>query len=124
MILEIGGDYPCSQEKDMDSEMRNLAFLLDQISTGPISKVREMYRLAKGILSSKTNSRKRDKSYWEHVSITHRKIHKSSSSSSESGSGSSSRSGSGSHRRGRLPRAPRGTIVIGHLDENQYFIAL
>ncbi|KAI5675401.1 hypothetical protein M9H77_06351 [Catharanthus roseus] len=38
------GCHPCSQEKDMDSEMRNLSFLLDQISTGPISKVREMRR--------------------------------------------------------------------------------
>ncbi|KAI5683935.1 hypothetical protein M9H77_05163 [Catharanthus roseus] len=40
--LEIGNEHLCSQEKDMDFEMRDLAFLLDQISTGPISKVREM----------------------------------------------------------------------------------
>ncbi|KAI5682045.1 hypothetical protein M9H77_03273 [Catharanthus roseus] len=31
--LEIGGYHPCSQEKDMDSEMYDLASLLDQIST-------------------------------------------------------------------------------------------
>ncbi|KAI5674184.1 hypothetical protein M9H77_14548 [Catharanthus roseus] len=90
----------------MDSEIRDLASLLDQISTLPISKVREMCRLAKGVLVrfcpkiQKTNSTKRDKLYWEHVSIAHRKIQKSS--------GSSSDSGSGSRRRGRLPRAPRG----------------
>ncbi|KAI5657051.1 hypothetical protein M9H77_25844 [Catharanthus roseus] len=35
----------------MDSEMRSLTDLLHKISTGPISKVREMLRLAKGVLS-------------------------------------------------------------------------
>ncbi|KAI5657303.1 hypothetical protein M9H77_26096 [Catharanthus roseus] len=38
-------------EKDIDSEKRDLAFLLDQISTCPISKVTEMCRLAKGVLN-------------------------------------------------------------------------
>ncbi|KAI5669154.1 hypothetical protein M9H77_19007 [Catharanthus roseus] len=56
----------------------------------------------------KTNSTKRDKSYWEHVSIVHRKIGKSSSSGSGSGSGSDSGSGSNSRGRGRPPRVPRG----------------
>ncbi|KAI5683516.1 hypothetical protein M9H77_04744 [Catharanthus roseus] len=45
-----------------------------------------------------------DKSYWEHVSIAHRKIQKSSDSSLDSGS----RSGSSFCERGRLPRALRG----------------
>ncbi|KAI5657659.1 hypothetical protein M9H77_26452 [Catharanthus roseus] len=88
--------------------------ILRMISTGSISKVREMRRLAKGVLSpvlpedpgviltsppevavtkgrKKTNSTKKDKSHWEHVSIAHRKIQKLSGS----GSGSSSGSGSG-----------------------------
>ncbi|KAI5668309.1 hypothetical protein M9H77_18162 [Catharanthus roseus] len=52
----------------------------------------------------KTSSTKRDKSYWEHVSIAHRKIGKSS----KSGSGSGSGFGSGSRGRGRSSRAPRG----------------
>ncbi|KAI5668156.1 hypothetical protein M9H77_18009 [Catharanthus roseus] len=43
----------------------------------------------------------RDKSYWEHVSIAHRKIGKSSGSGSGSGLGSGSRTGSSS--RGRAP---------------------
>ncbi|KAI5663736.1 hypothetical protein M9H77_23059 [Catharanthus roseus] len=61
----------------------------------------------------KTNLTKRDKLHWEHVSITHRKIQKSSGSVSGSGSGTGSGSlpgsgsGSGSRGRGRLPRAPR-----------------
>ncbi|KAI5656780.1 hypothetical protein M9H77_25573 [Catharanthus roseus] len=73
----------------MDSEMRSLTDLLHQISTRPISKVREMRRLVKGVLNpvlhedpgvtltsppevavtkgrKKTDSRKRDKSHWEH----------------------------------------------------------
>ncbi|KAI5672729.1 hypothetical protein M9H77_13093 [Catharanthus roseus] len=99
--LEIGGYHPSLQEMDMDmdSEMCALTNHLHQISTGPISKVREMRLLAKGILSTvlpkdpsmtltsppevtttkgqrKTNSTERDKSYWEHVSIAHRKIQK------------------------------------------------
>ncbi|KAI5658557.1 hypothetical protein M9H77_27350 [Catharanthus roseus] len=117
----------------MDSEMRSLTDLLHQICTGPISKVREMHRLAKGALSpilledpsmiltsppeiavtkgpKKTNSMRRDKSYWEHVLIAHQKIQKSSGSGSGSGSGFGlgSGSGAGSRGKGRPPRAPRG----------------
>ncbi|KAI5673210.1 hypothetical protein M9H77_13574 [Catharanthus roseus] len=46
----------------------------------------------------KTNSTRKDKSYWEHVSIAHRKIQKSSGFGSGSGSGFGSglRLGSGS----------------------------
>ncbi|KAI5667498.1 hypothetical protein M9H77_17351 [Catharanthus roseus] len=109
---------------DMDSEMRSYTDLLHQISTGLISKVREMHRLVKGVLNSvlpedpgvtltsppetavtkgrkKTNSKKK------------RQIQKSSGSGFGFGTGTGSRSwpgsgsGSGSHRRGRPPRAPR-----------------
>ncbi|KAI5649816.1 hypothetical protein M9H77_35821 [Catharanthus roseus] len=100
----------------------------------PISKVREMRRLSKRVLSlvlpedpsvtltsppkvavikglKKTNSTKRDKSHWKHVSIAHRKIQKSSGYGSSFGSGFGSGSGSGSgsesRGRGRLPQAPR-----------------
>ncbi|KAI5669409.1 hypothetical protein M9H77_19262 [Catharanthus roseus] len=111
--LKIDSYHPCSQEKDMDMnfEMRDLANLLDQISIEPIFKVKKMRRLAKEVLSLvlpedpsmtltsppevttikgrwKTNSTKRHESYWEHVSIAHRKIKKSSGSGSNSGSGS------------------------------------
>ncbi|KAI5678913.1 hypothetical protein M9H77_09863 [Catharanthus roseus] len=55
----------------------------------------------------KTDSIKRDKSHWEHVSIAHRKIQKSSGSVSGFGTGSrslpGSGSGSGSRGRGRPP---------------------
>ncbi|KAI5676676.1 hypothetical protein M9H77_07626 [Catharanthus roseus] len=84
-----------------------------EISTGPISNVREVRRLIKSVIHPvlpddpsqplsnppetavtkgrrKTNSTKRDKSHWEYVSIIHRKIGKSSGSGSGSGSGSSS----------------------------------
>ncbi|KAI5666197.1 hypothetical protein M9H77_16050 [Catharanthus roseus] len=87
----------------MDSEMCSLTDLLHEISTGPISKVKEIRLLVKGVLSpvfpedpgvtltsppevavtkerKKTNSTKRDESHWEHVSIAHRKIQKSSGS--------------------------------------------
>ncbi|KAI5669431.1 hypothetical protein M9H77_19284 [Catharanthus roseus] len=123
------GIYPSSQEKNMDAEMLDLAFCLDQISTGPIYKVREMHHLAKEVLSSvlptdpdmsltsipkvivtkgrhKTDSTKRDKSYWEHFSIAHRKIQKSGSSS-KFGSRLNSGSGLGSRGRGRPPQALR-----------------
>ncbi|KAI5664907.1 hypothetical protein M9H77_24230 [Catharanthus roseus] len=124
--LEIRVDFPQAHARDMDFEIHDLTFMLDQISTGPTSKVREYRRLIKGVLCPvlsndpctpltsplehavtkgrrKTNSTKRNKSYWEHVSITHMKIGKSSGSGFGSGSGS----GSGSRGRGRLPRAPR-----------------
>ncbi|KAI5676532.1 hypothetical protein M9H77_07482 [Catharanthus roseus] len=90
--LEIGGPHPSAQLQDMDSEMRSLTDLLHQISMGPISKVREMRRLAKRVLDpvsledpgvtltsppevavtkgrKKTESTKRHKSHWEHVSL-------------------------------------------------------
>ncbi|KAI5677226.1 hypothetical protein M9H77_08176 [Catharanthus roseus] len=49
--LEIGGPHPSARQQDMDSEMRSLTDLLHQISTGHISKVREMRRLANGVLN-------------------------------------------------------------------------
>ncbi|KAI5649098.1 hypothetical protein M9H77_35103 [Catharanthus roseus] len=49
---KIGGAHLVSQDKDMDVEMHDLAFLLDQISTRVISKVREMHRLAKEAFKS------------------------------------------------------------------------
>ncbi|KAI5657274.1 hypothetical protein M9H77_26067 [Catharanthus roseus] len=108
--------HPSARQQDMDSEMRSLTDLLHQINTRPISKVERCLILRKGYLSSvlpedpgvtltsplevvvtkgqkKTNSTKRDKSNWEHVSIAYRKIQKSSGSGSCSGSGSSSGSG-------------------------------
>ncbi|KAI5670806.1 hypothetical protein M9H77_11170 [Catharanthus roseus] len=39
--LEIGVDIRNVHERDMDSEMRDLTSMLEEISTGPISKVRE-----------------------------------------------------------------------------------
>ncbi|KAI5653618.1 hypothetical protein M9H77_30805 [Catharanthus roseus] len=127
--LEIGGCHPSTRLQDMDSEMRSLTNLLHQITTRPLSEVREMRRLAKGVLNpilpedpgvtltsspevavtkgqKKTNSTKKDKSFWEHVSISHLQIQKSSDSGSRSGSGSGSCLGS--RGRGRPPRAPRG----------------
>ncbi|KAI5671718.1 hypothetical protein M9H77_12082 [Catharanthus roseus] len=47
-----------------------------------------------------------DKSHWEYVSITHRKIEKSSGSSSGSGSSSSSGSNPSPRGRGRPPDSP------------------
>ncbi|KAI5649013.1 hypothetical protein M9H77_35018 [Catharanthus roseus] len=61
------------------------------VSTGPISKVREMRHLAKG-----TNTTKKDKLHWEHVSIAHQKIRKSSGSGFGFGSRSGLWSSSGS----------------------------
>ncbi|KAI5680795.1 hypothetical protein M9H77_02022 [Catharanthus roseus] len=43
-------NIPSAQAQDMDSEMRDLASLLDQISTGPILKVKELRRIIKGVL--------------------------------------------------------------------------
>ncbi|KAI5669327.1 hypothetical protein M9H77_19180 [Catharanthus roseus] len=74
----------------MESEMRDLTSLLQEISTGPIFNVREVKRLIKGVIHRvlpddpsqplsnspetavtkgrrKTNSTKRDKSHWEYV---------------------------------------------------------
>ncbi|KAI5664597.1 hypothetical protein M9H77_23920 [Catharanthus roseus] len=108
---------------DMKSKMRDITSLLQEISTSPISNVREVRRLIKGVIHPvllddpcqtlstllettvtkgrrKTNSTKRDKSHWEYVSIAHRKIGKSSGSGS--GSNPSPRG------RGRPPRSSRG----------------
>ncbi|KAI5649414.1 hypothetical protein M9H77_35419 [Catharanthus roseus] len=96
-------DIEAFWKTDMDSEMRSVTDLLHQISTALVSKVREMHHLAKGVLipvlpedpgvtltsppevavikgRKKKNSTKKDKSHWEHVSIAHRKIQKSSGS--------------------------------------------
>ncbi|KAI5671698.1 hypothetical protein M9H77_12062 [Catharanthus roseus] len=56
----------------------------------------------------KTNSTKRDKFHWEFVSITYRKIGKSSGSSSGLRSSSGSGSGPSPRGRGRLPRSGKG----------------
>ncbi|KAI5681423.1 hypothetical protein M9H77_02651 [Catharanthus roseus] len=128
--LVIGSDIPEEHHRDMESEMRDLTSLLQEISTGPISNVQEVRRLIKGVIHPmlpddpsqplsnppetavtkgrrKTNSTKRDKSHWEYVSIAYRKIGKSRGS----GSGSSISLGSGSNPsprgRGRPPRSGR-----------------
>ncbi|KAI5681920.1 hypothetical protein M9H77_03148 [Catharanthus roseus] len=94
--LEIGGPHPSTRQQDMNSEMRSVTDLLHQINIGHISKVREMRRLAKGVLNPV---------------LPKDRIQKSSGSVSSSGTGSESLSGSGfgsgSHGRGRPPRAPR-----------------
>ncbi|KAI5678019.1 hypothetical protein M9H77_08969 [Catharanthus roseus] len=131
--LEIGVDIPNVHERDMDSEMLDLTSMLEEISIGPISKVRKVHRLPKGVISPvlpddpcaplttpsplkitimkgrrKKNSTKRDKFYWEHVSIVHRKIGMSSGSGSGSGSDSGSGSGPSPRGRGRPTRSGRG----------------
>ncbi|KAI5649533.1 hypothetical protein M9H77_35538 [Catharanthus roseus] len=129
--LEINSDIPEQHDRDMDSEMSDLTLLIHEISNYPISKVREVRRLIKGVISPvlpedhcqplttpsetaitrgrrKTNSTKRDKSHWEYVSVAHRKIEKSSGSSSGSGSGSGSGFGPSPRGRGRLPHRGRG----------------
>ncbi|KAI5658486.1 hypothetical protein M9H77_27279 [Catharanthus roseus] len=58
--------------------------------------------------TTEDESTKRDKSYWEYVSIAHRKIGKSSSSESGSRSGSGSGSDPSPRGRGRPPRSGRG----------------
>ncbi|KAI5666586.1 hypothetical protein M9H77_16439 [Catharanthus roseus] len=96
--LEIGECHPSVRQQDMDSEMCSFTDLLHQISTGPISKVREMRHLAKGVLNL--------------VLPEDPSIRKSSDSGSGfysgSGSGSGLGSGSSSRGRGRTPRAPTG----------------
>ncbi|KAI5671962.1 hypothetical protein M9H77_12326 [Catharanthus roseus] len=105
--------------------------LMPEISTGLISNVREVRRLTKGVIylvlpddpcqplsipletavtkgRRKTNSTKKDKSHWEYISITHRKIGKSSGSCSGSSSGSGSDSNPNPRGRGRPPRSGRG----------------
>ncbi|KAI5667535.1 hypothetical protein M9H77_17388 [Catharanthus roseus] len=91
--LEIGSNILEQHDRDIDSEMRDLTSLIQEISMGPISKVREVRCLIKGVISPvdrnhegrrKTNSTKRDKSHWEYLSVAHRKIGKSSGSISYS----------------------------------------
>ncbi|KAI5666323.1 hypothetical protein M9H77_16176 [Catharanthus roseus] len=106
-------EEPGKHDRDMKSEMRDLTSLLHEISTSPISNVREVSRcqppqkttVTKG--RRKTNSTKKDKSYWEYVSIAHRKIGKSSGLGSRSGSGSGSGSNPSPRGRGRPPRSGR-----------------
>ncbi|KAI5676398.1 hypothetical protein M9H77_07348 [Catharanthus roseus] len=132
--LEIGSDIFEEHDRDMESEMCDLTSLLQEISTGPISNVREVRRLIViylmlhddpcQLLSTpppppspetavtkgrrKTDSTKRDKSHWEYVSIAHRKIGKSSGSGSGSDSGSGSGFNPSPRRRGRPPRSGGG----------------
>ncbi|KAI5658169.1 hypothetical protein M9H77_26962 [Catharanthus roseus] len=117
--LEIGSDIPEEHHRDMESEMIDLTSLLQEISTGPISNVREVRRLLKGVIHPvlpddpcqplstppetavtkgrrKTNSTKRDK-----------KIGKSSTSGSGSGSDSGSGSNPSPRGRGRPPRSSK-----------------
>ncbi|KAI5648742.1 hypothetical protein M9H77_34747 [Catharanthus roseus] len=128
---KIDADISDVHERDMDSEMHDLTSMLEEISMGPISKVREVRRLIKGIICPvlpedpcpsltnapetavtkgrrKMNSTKRDKSHWEYVSIAHNKIRKSSGSGFGSRSGSGSGSGPSLRGRGRPPRSCRG----------------
>ncbi|KAI5656588.1 hypothetical protein M9H77_25381 [Catharanthus roseus] len=128
--LEIGSDIPEEHHREMESEMRDLISLLQEISTDPISNVRELRRLIKGVIHPvlpddpcqsfltppktvvtkgrrKTNSTKRDKSHWKYVSIAHKKIGKFSGSGYGSGSGSGSGSNPNPRGRGRPPRSGR-----------------
>ncbi|KAI5658900.1 hypothetical protein M9H77_27693 [Catharanthus roseus] len=127
--LEIGFDISEEHDRDMDFEIRDLTSLIHEISMGPISKVREVRRLIKGVIfpvlpedpchplttspktaikkgRRKTNSTKRDKSNLEYVSVAHRRIGKSSGSGSGSGSGLGF--GPSPRGRGRPPRSGRG----------------
>ncbi|KAI5682863.1 hypothetical protein M9H77_04091 [Catharanthus roseus] len=109
--LEIEGDHPCSQKKDMDIdyEIRDLADLLDQISTRLISKVKEMYRLVKGVLSL-VLPEDPGMTLTSPLEITATKGRwKTNSTKNRQGSGSGYGSGSGSDSRGRgkPPRARR-----------------
>ncbi|KAI5654904.1 hypothetical protein M9H77_32091 [Catharanthus roseus] len=76
----------------MDSEMHSLTDLLHQISTGPISKVREMRRLAKGVLNPVLPEDPMDLFLVLALDL---------------GRCPGSGSGSGSRGKGRPPRAPR-----------------
>ncbi|KAI5669306.1 hypothetical protein M9H77_19159 [Catharanthus roseus] len=124
-------EEPDKHNGDMESEMRDLTSLLQEISTGPISNVWEVRRLIKGVIHPvlpddpcqplstppeiavtkgrrKTNSTKRDKSHWEYVSIAYKKIGNSSGSGSGSGSSSGFGSNPSPRRRDRPPRGGRG----------------
>ncbi|KAI5663215.1 hypothetical protein M9H77_22538 [Catharanthus roseus] len=118
-----------SRTKEKHNAKSNHIFYI--ISTGPISKVREMRRLAKGVLNlvlpedpgvtltsppevavtkgrKKTDSIKRDKSHWEYVSIAHQKIQKLSGSVSGSGT-----------RSGLLPVRVLGQDPVGEGDRHE-----
>ncbi|KAI5649748.1 hypothetical protein M9H77_35753 [Catharanthus roseus] len=105
-------DIPSAQARDINSEIRDLTSMLDQIITGPISKVREVRHIIKGIQPRRDDGRrtqpKGTKLYWEHVTLAHRKIGKSSGFRSGSCSGSGSDYGSGSRGRDRPPQVSRG----------------
>ncbi|KAI5673942.1 hypothetical protein M9H77_14306 [Catharanthus roseus] len=96
-IVDIKGSLENSRTKEKFNVKSNpiLRNISNKISHLALKKI--------WIEITRTNSTKRDKSYWEHMSIAHRKIQKSSASSS--GSGSRSRlglgSGSGSRERER-----------------------
>ncbi|KAI5672865.1 hypothetical protein M9H77_13229 [Catharanthus roseus] len=115
--LQIGYDIPEEHHRDMESEMCDLTSLLQEISTGLISNLREVRRLIKAVVNPletvvtkgrrNTNSTKRDKSHWEYVSIAHRKIGKSSGSDSGSCSSSGSGSNPSPRGKGRPPRSGR-----------------
>ncbi|KAI5683492.1 hypothetical protein M9H77_04720 [Catharanthus roseus] len=132
---EIGYDIPEEHHRDMESEMRDLTSLLQEISIGPISNVREVRRLIKGVIhpvlrddpcqplstppppprpkdcshegTTEDEFYQRDKSHWEYVSIAHRKIGKSNSSGSGSSSCSGFESNPSPRGRGRPPRSGR-----------------
>ncbi|KAI5678043.1 hypothetical protein M9H77_08993 [Catharanthus roseus] len=110
--LEIGFDILEEHDRDMEYEMRDLNSLLQEISTGPISNIREVRRLIKETAITKgrrkTNSTKRDKSHSEYVSIAHRKIGKSSGLGSGSSSGSGLCSNPSPRGKGSSPRSGRG----------------
>ncbi|KAI5668506.1 hypothetical protein M9H77_18359 [Catharanthus roseus] len=124
----------------MESEIRDLTSLLQEINTGLISNVQEVRRLIKGVIHPvlpddpcqplstpletavtkgrrKTNSTKRDKSHLEYVSIAHRKIGKSSGSGSNlspRGRGRPSHSGRGRSRGRSSGRSSLSSInVVG-----------
>ncbi|KAI5671988.1 hypothetical protein M9H77_12352 [Catharanthus roseus] len=86
---------------DMDSEICDLADLLDQISTGPISKVREMHRLAKGVLSP-ILPKDPSMTLTSPPEVTATKGRQKTNSTKETSR----------------------TLVIGHLAEQQHFIKL
>ncbi|KAI5676841.1 hypothetical protein M9H77_07791 [Catharanthus roseus] len=119
--LEIGGRHPSAPQQDKDLEKRSLTDLLHQIRVlspvlheDPSVTLTSPPEVAVTKWRKKTNSIKRDKSHWEHLSIAHRKIQKSSGSGSGSGFGSGSRYvswlgsdfGLRSRGRGRPPQDP------------------
>ncbi|KAI5675538.1 hypothetical protein M9H77_06488 [Catharanthus roseus] len=118
--LEIGSDIPEEHNRDIESEMRDLTSLLQEISDSSkvlyiryclmilVSRCQTPQETAVTNRRWKTNFTKRDKSHWEYVSIAHRKIGKSSGSGSGFGSALGSGSNPSPHGRGRPPRSGRG----------------